>query len=115
MATSPPEAEPQLTGAKRNHDKVDEQVIPPPPPVEPAFTPAKGGGPPGDDGPIRTVFVSGIPPDAKDRELQNLLRFLHGYEGSILTRRNPAKPLVSQKKKESKGIRGLSKDPPPTA
>lgn len=31
---------------------------------------------------IRTVFISGLPHDVKERELHNLLRFLHGYEAS---------------------------------
>ncbi len=28
----------------------------------------------------RTLFVTGFPPDVKERELNNLLRFLPGYE-----------------------------------
>lgn len=39
-----------------------------------------GGGVPGDD--IRTVFISGLPHDVKERELHNLLRFMPGYEAS---------------------------------
>jgi hypothetical protein len=31
---------------------------------------------------IRTIFVSGLPPDVKDRELHNLLRHFAGYEAS---------------------------------
>ena len=29
---------------------------------------------------VRTVFITGFPPDVKERELNNLLRFLPGYE-----------------------------------
>lgn len=31
---------------------------------------------------VRTIFISGLPEDAKERELQNLLRWLPGYEAS---------------------------------
>lgn len=31
---------------------------------------------------IRTVFISGLPHDVKERELHNLLRFMPGYEAS---------------------------------
>lgn len=31
---------------------------------------------------IRTIFISGLPEDVKERELQNLLRWLPGYEAS---------------------------------
>ncbi|KAL3511535.1 hypothetical protein ACH5RR_024252 [Cinchona calisaya] len=31
---------------------------------------------------VRTIFISGLPPDVKERELQNLLRWLPGYEAS---------------------------------
>lgn len=31
---------------------------------------------------IRTIFISGFPPDVKERELNNMLRFLPGYEAS---------------------------------
>lgn len=29
---------------------------------------------------VRTIFVTGFPDDVKERELNNLLRFLPGYE-----------------------------------
>lgn len=29
---------------------------------------------------VRTVFVSGFPDDVRERELNNMLRFLAGYE-----------------------------------
>lgn len=35
---------------------------------------------------IRTVFISGFPADVKERELNNLLRFLPGYEASQMVR-----------------------------
>ncbi|KAF8400388.1 hypothetical protein HHK36_013686 [Tetracentron sinense] len=31
---------------------------------------------------IRTIFISGLPEDVKERELQNLLRWLPGYDAS---------------------------------
>jgi hypothetical protein len=31
---------------------------------------------------IRTLFITGFPPDVKERELNNMLRFLPGYEVS---------------------------------
>ncbi|GJU57586.1 RNA-binding protein with multiple splicing 2 [Tanacetum coccineum] len=31
---------------------------------------------------IRTIFISGLPEDVKERELQNLMRWLPGYEAS---------------------------------
>lgn len=31
---------------------------------------------------VRTVFVTGFPPDVKERELNNLMRFIPGYEVS---------------------------------
>ncbi|KAG9455983.1 hypothetical protein H6P81_000491 [Aristolochia fimbriata] len=31
---------------------------------------------------VRTIFISGLPQDVKERELQNLLRWLPGYEAS---------------------------------
>ncbi|KAF8061951.1 HDAC1 [Scenedesmus sp. PABB004] len=42
-----------------------------------------GGGGPGDN--LRTLFVSGFPPDVKERELHNLLRFMPGYEASQMS------------------------------
>lgn len=31
---------------------------------------------------VRTIFITGLPEDVKERELQNLLRWLPGYEAS---------------------------------
>eukprot|EP00193_Tetraselmis_chui_P013927 CAMPEP_0177776024 /NCGR_PEP_ID=MMETSP0491_2-20121128/14458_1 /TAXON_ID=63592 /ORGANISM="Tetraselmis chuii, Strain PLY429" /LENGTH=313 /DNA_ID=CAMNT_0019294719 /DNA_START=96 /DNA_END=1037 /DNA_ORIENTATION=- len=42
--------------------------------------PAAAPSPYGDE--IRTVYISGFPADVKERELNNLLRFLPGYEAS---------------------------------
>ncbi len=46
--------------------------------------PAYAGAPPGAYGynpdELRTVFLTGFPDDVKERELNNLLRFLPGYE-----------------------------------
>ena len=36
---------------------------------------------------IRTVFISGFPGDVKERELNNILRFLPGYEASQMVSR----------------------------
>ena len=33
-------------------------------------------------GQVRTIFVLGFPPDVKERELQNMLRWWPGYEAS---------------------------------
>jgi len=44
----------------------------------------------GKDDEVRTLFVSGLPPDAKKRELYLLFRGFSGYEGSIV--RTTAKP-----------------------
>ncbi|XP_039072015.1 RNA-binding protein with multiple splicing-like [Hibiscus syriacus] len=43
---------------------------------------------------VRTIFISGLPTDVKERELQNLLRWLPGFEAS----------QVSFKGKEPKGF-----------
>jgi hypothetical protein len=34
----------------------------------------------GGEEPVRTVFITGFPPDIKEREVTNLVRFLPGYE-----------------------------------
>ncbi|GFY97278.1 RNA-binding (RRM/RBD/RNP motifs) family protein [Actinidia rufa] len=34
---------------------------------------------------VRTIFISGLPEDVRERELQNLLRWLPGYEASQVT------------------------------
>ncbi|XAR74041.1 hypothetical protein NMG60_11008200 [Bertholletia excelsa] len=68
------------------------QAAPPPPPP----APAAGVPPPHPHPPpmpmdahnrlpndeVRTIFISGLPEDVKERELQNLLRWLPGYEAS---------------------------------
>ncbi|KAM7476158.1 hypothetical protein LguiB_023401 [Lonicera macranthoides] len=48
---------------------------PAPPPTMPIINPTDE---------VRTVFISGLPEDVKERELQNLLRWLPGYEASHL-------------------------------
>ncbi|NP_001149394.1 uncharacterized protein LOC100283020 [Zea mays] len=50
-------------------------AVPPPPPVP---------GAPGTVGPdeVRTIFITGLPADVKERELHNLLRWLPGFEAS---------------------------------
>ncbi|GFR49169.1 hypothetical protein Agub_g11191 [Astrephomene gubernaculifera] len=57
---------------------------PPPysyPPPYSAPPPSYGSGPAGTEE-VRTIFVTGFPGDVKERELNNLLRFLPGYEAS---------------------------------
>ena len=57
---------------------------PPPysyPPPYSAPPPNYPAGPAGSDE-VRTIFVTGFPGDVKERELNNLLRFLPGYEVS---------------------------------
>ncbi|XP_077238268.1 RNA-binding (RRM/RBD/RNP motifs) family protein [Tasmannia lanceolata] len=41
---------------------------------------------------VRTIFISGLPEDVKDRELQNLLRWLPGYEASQINFKVEQKP-----------------------
>ncbi|KAB5539161.1 hypothetical protein DKX38_016694 [Salix brachista] len=56
-----------------------------PPPVHHAPPPVlvdnSNRGPPTHDE-VRTIFITGFPDDVKERELQNLLRWLPGYEAS---------------------------------
>ncbi|KAL3825035.1 hypothetical protein ACJIZ3_021064 [Penstemon smallii] len=57
---------------------------PPPPSLHPHPPPISidnpASRPPSDE--LRTIFISGLPEDVKERELQNLLRWLPGYEAS---------------------------------
>ncbi|KAE9468039.1 hypothetical protein C3L33_00048, partial [Rhododendron williamsianum] len=62
---------------------------PPPPPPAPAAVPHYQPPPMHMENPnrlstdeVRTIFISGLPEDVKERELQNLLRWLPGYEAS---------------------------------
>ncbi|XP_049932970.1 uncharacterized protein LOC116251131 isoform X2 [Nymphaea colorata] len=52
---------------------------PPPPPMQPEIPPMR---PPSTHDEVRTIFISGLPTDVKEREIQNLLRWLPGYEAS---------------------------------
>ncbi|XP_058067880.1 uncharacterized protein LOC131217126 [Magnolia sinica] len=52
---------------------------PPPPPAIPVENPNAGRAPTDE---VRTIFISGLPEDVKERELLNLLRWLPGYEAS---------------------------------
>ena len=45
----------------------------------PQYAPYATSYPPNPDE-VRTVFITGFPSDVKERELNNLLRFLPGYE-----------------------------------
>ncbi|KAK4587795.1 hypothetical protein RGQ29_018981 [Quercus rubra] len=55
---------------------------PPPPPAVAAAAPPPHAPliAPSDE--VRTIFITGLPEDVKERELQNLLRWLPGYEAS---------------------------------
>ncbi|KAJ9693477.1 hypothetical protein PVL29_012310 [Vitis rotundifolia] len=63
---------------------------PAPPPSAPGAPPAPAHPPPilvenpnrPNSDEVRTIFISGLPEDVKERELQNLLRWLPGYEAS---------------------------------
>jgi len=50
-------------------------AVPPPPPV-----PGAPGTAAADE--VRTIFITGLPLDVKERELHNLLRWLPGFEAS---------------------------------
>ncbi|KAH7422163.1 hypothetical protein KP509_13G094100 [Ceratopteris richardii] len=54
------------------------------PPHYAPWPPPPGHNPPSmiDVDEVRTIFILGFPPDAKERELQNLLRWWPGYEAS---------------------------------
>lgn len=49
---------------------------------------AYGGPPPFASEEIQTIFITGFPNDVKERELNNLLRFLPGYEASQMNWKN---------------------------
>uniref|UniRef100_A0A804I017 RRM domain-containing protein n=1 Tax=Musa acuminata subsp. malaccensis TaxID=214687 RepID=A0A804I017_MUSAM len=58
-----------------------QQWVPPPAPaVAPPVPVDAPNRPPADE--IRTVFITGLPGDVKERELHNLLRWLPGFEAS---------------------------------
>lgn len=53
----------------------------PPPPGPYGPGPGAGGYPPPfNPDEVRTLFITGFPADVKERELNNMLRFLPGYE-----------------------------------
>lgn len=56
-------------------------AMPPMPQPPPAMAP-----PSSED--LRTVFITGFPQDVKERELNNLMRFLPGYEASQMNWKN---------------------------
>ncbi|KAL0012738.1 hypothetical protein SO802_007846 [Lithocarpus litseifolius] len=55
---------------------------PPPPPTVAATAPPPHAPPIAPSDEVRTIFITGLPEDVKERELQNLLRWLPGYEAS---------------------------------
>lgn len=54
------------------------------------YAPVPGAYPPAAGYPdeVRTIFITGFPQDVKERELNNLLRFLTGYEASQMNWKN---------------------------
>lgn len=52
------------------------------PPHFVSWPPSAGHNPMLDTDEVRTIFILGFPPDVKERELQNLLRWWPGYEAS---------------------------------
>ncbi|XP_024030879.1 cell wall integrity protein scw1 isoform X2 [Morus notabilis] len=65
------------------HQQWPPAAPPPPPPAAAAPPPILVDNPnrPAADE-VRTIFITGLPEDVKERELQNLLRWLPGYEAS---------------------------------
>lgn len=55
-------------------------------PAAPVVPPYGGGYGSADE--LRTVFITGFPNDIKERELNNLLRFIPGYEASQMNWKN---------------------------
>lgn len=55
---------------------------PPPPPAVATAAPPPHAPPIAPSDEVRTIFITGLPEDVKERELQNLLRWLPGYEAS---------------------------------
>ncbi|KAK4802217.1 hypothetical protein SAY86_000420 [Trapa natans] len=53
-----------------------------PPPPHPHQHPLPQASPVSSHDEVRTIFITGLPEDVKERELQNLLRWLPGYEAS---------------------------------
>jgi len=47
-----------------------------------------------DAGEIKTLFITGFPHDVKEREIHNLFRFIHGYEGFKLNFKAPKGPVA---------------------
>lgn len=45
---------------------------------------------------LRTVFITGFPNDVKERELNNLLRFIPGYEASQMNWKNGQAGPIAQ-------------------
>ncbi|XXG51693.1 hypothetical protein AAC387_Pa03g0209 [Persea americana] len=65
------------------HPYHQQQWAPPPPPPPPMPLPLENPTTPrSSSDEVRTIFISGLPSDVKERELQNLLRWLPGYEAS---------------------------------
>ncbi|GAU16177.1 hypothetical protein TSUD_298070, partial [Trifolium subterraneum] len=64
------------TGIHPYHQQWPPAAAPPPPP--PAAIPS----PSSEE--VRTIFITGLPEDVRERELQNLLRWLPGFEASQL-------------------------------
>ncbi|GMQ07883.1 hypothetical protein ACSBR2_043172 [Camellia fascicularis] len=76
------------TGIHPYHPQWPPAAVPPPPPAPAAAPPPHHHSMPMENpnrlsnDEVRTIFISGLPEDVKERELQNLLRWLPGYEAS---------------------------------
>ncbi|XP_050894449.1 cell wall integrity protein scw1 isoform X2 [Lathyrus oleraceus] len=62
------------TGIHHYHQQWPPAAAPPPPTAVPSPSPEE----------VRTIFITGLPEDVKEREIQNLLRWLPGFEASQL-------------------------------
>lgn len=75
-------------GIHTYHQQWPPAAAPPPPPAAAAAAPPPPPPLPYDNtnrpahDEVRTIFITGLPDDVKERELQNLLRWLPGYEAS---------------------------------
>ncbi|KAH9667685.1 RRM domain-containing protein [Citrus sinensis] len=75
-------------GIHTYHQQWPPAPAPPPPPAAAAAAPPPPPPVPYDNtnriahDEVRTIFITGLPDDVKERELQNLLRWLPGYEAS---------------------------------
>ncbi|KAI8465750.1 MAG: hypothetical protein J3K34DRAFT_379691 [Monoraphidium minutum] len=84
----PPVAPPPLAPWQQAPWQQAPPVGMPPQQPMPVVYGAPPGAHPGVDDELRTIFITGFPPDVRERELNNLLRFLPGYQASQMNWRN---------------------------